>query len=57
MIYHASGDQGSATLDHLKRFFFAGVDPRTALPTNGDAVDVETQALISLSDAEMSHYH
>ena len=55
MIYHASGDQGSATLDHLKRFFFAGVDPRTALPTNGDAVDVETQALISLSDAEMSH--
>ena len=55
MIYHASEDRGTTTLDHLKRFFFAGVDPRTALPTSGDDVDVETQALISLSEAEMSH--
>jgi hypothetical protein len=54
MIYHASGDLGAATLDHLKRFFFAGVDPRTALPS-GEEIDVETQALISLSEAEKSH--
>jgi hypothetical protein len=54
MIYHATGDLGSATLDHLKRFFFAGVDPRTALPS-GEEIDLETQALISLSEAEKSH--
>lgn len=55
MIYHASRDKGATALDHLKRFFFAGVDPRTALPSGGDEIDVETQALISLSEAEKSH--
>jgi hypothetical protein len=52
MLYHASANLGTATLDHLKRFFFAGVDPRTALPNSGEEIDVETQALISLAEAE-----
>ena len=35
----------------LKDFFFAGVDARTETPRLGDDIDVETQALISLSEA------
>ncbi|MBX6387504.1 MAG: hypothetical protein IRZ08_00650 [Frankia sp.] len=53
MIHHASEGRGTAALDHLMRFFFAGVDPRTRLPSGGDQIDVETQALISLAEVEM----
>lgn len=51
MIYHTSGGRGAKILDHLKRFFFAGVDPWTDKPSAGTEVDVETQALINLSEA------
>jgi hypothetical protein len=51
MIYHAANGRGVKILDHLKRFFFAGVDPRTDRPSHGLEVDVETQALINLCEA------
>jgi hypothetical protein len=51
MIHHASGGLGGKTLERLKRFFFAGVDPRTDRLSPGPDVDVETQALINLSEA------
>ncbi len=54
MIYYASNGRGATTLDHLKQFFFAGVDPRTARPSSDGDIDVETQALISLSDLDSS---
>ena len=38
-------------LRSLKDFFFAGVDARTEAPRLGADIDVETQALISLSEA------
>jgi hypothetical protein len=52
MLHYAPGNLGAQTLDYLKHFFFAGVDPRTARPTGGEDIDVETQALIHLSQAE-----
>jgi hypothetical protein len=51
MIYHGSDGRGIKILDHLKRFFFAGVDPRTDRPLGGSEVDVETQTLINLCEA------
>ena len=42
--------RGDIALAQLKDFFFAGVDPHTEAPRLGDDVDVETQALISLSE-------
>ena len=51
MLRHASGARGTVALAGLKEFFFAGVDTLTETPRLGDDVDVETQALISLSDA------
>ena len=43
--------RGQVALAQLKDFFFAGVDARTEAPRLGDDIDVETQALISLSEA------
>jgi hypothetical protein len=51
LIFHAPGGRGPLALQLLKAFFFAGVDTRTEAPEPGTAVDVETQALISLSNA------
>lgn len=51
MLHHASAYMGTTALSGLKEFFFAGVDSLTETPRLGDDVDVETQALISLSDA------
>jgi hypothetical protein len=51
MLSHASNDAGRVALNMLKDFFFAGVDARTEAPRLGDDIDVETQALISLSEA------
>ncbi|GLX05699.1 hypothetical protein [Microbispora sp. NBRC 16548] len=50
MIYHAAGGLGRNTLTYLKDFFFAGVDPSTETRLHGRQIDVETQALINLSD-------
>jgi hypothetical protein len=49
MIYHEPGGRGPRILDSLKQFFFAGIDAHTGTPTEGEGVDVETQALINLS--------
>jgi hypothetical protein len=51
MLSHADVPAGPAALDGLKDFFFSGVDPRTETPRLGADIDVETQALISLSEA------
>jgi hypothetical protein len=51
MLSHASGQRGTLALAMLRDFFFAGVDSRTEAPRLGADIDVETQALISLSDA------
>ena len=51
MLSHASDERRHVALRGLKDFFFAGVDARTEAPRLGDDIDVETQALISLSEA------
>lgn len=51
MIAHASDDRGTKTLTYLKNFFFEGVDAHTETPRLGAEIDVETQALINLSEA------
>lgn len=51
MLSHSSDDAGRIALRMLKDFFFAGVDARTEAPRLGGDIDVETQALISLSEA------
>jgi len=51
MIQHASDGKGIKTLQYLKTFFFAGVDANTETPKLGAEIDVETQALINLSEA------
>lgn len=51
MIHHASGGLGHNTLEYLREFFFAGVDSNTETPLRGRQIDVETQALINLSEA------
>lgn len=50
MLSHAS-EKGRLALERLREFFFAGVDARTERPRLGGDIDVETQALISLSEA------
>ena len=51
MLSHAKVPADSAALGGLKDFFFAGVDARTEASRLGAEIDVETQALISLSEA------
>lgn len=51
MLRAASGNLSTVTLSSLKEFFFAGVDARTEALRLGADIDVETQALISLSEA------
>ena len=51
MLGHASANLGTTALRDLKQFFFAGVDAPTQAPRPGADIDVETQALISLSNA------
>ncbi|WP_371779015.1 methylation-associated defense system protein MAD7 [Streptosporangium subroseum] len=51
MIQHASDGRGIQALQYLKTFFFAGVDANTETPKLGAEIDVETQALINLSEA------
>jgi len=51
MLSHASANLGTTSLRDLRQFFFAGVDAPTQAPQPGADIDVETQALISLSNA------
>jgi hypothetical protein len=51
MLRHASTNAGQLAINDLKEFFFTGVDAPTQTPRPGDDIDVETQALISLSEA------
>lgn len=48
LLYHAKN--GQAAINRLKQFFFAGVDASTGQYDGHTAVDVETQALLRLSD-------
>lgn len=48
LLYHARG--GQAAIDKLKAFFFAGVDLTTGQYDTQAEVDVETQALLRLSN-------
>ena len=51
MLRHARENRGTKALQFLKKFFFSGVDPRTEIFQPGVQIDVETQALINLSQA------
>ena len=48
LLYHAKG--GQASIDRLRQFFFAGVDSTTGHYDSQTELDVETQALLRLSD-------
>ena len=48
LLYHAKG--GQASIDRLKQFFFSGVDSTTGHYDSQTELDVETQALLRLSD-------
>lgn len=50
MLVHARGDKGTAALEHLKDFFFAGIDRAVQDLSGGPDTDVETQALLRLAD-------
>lgn len=50
MLYHARGGKGKAALEHLKDFFFAGIDRAVQDLSGGPDTDVETQALLRLAD-------
>ncbi|GGO04474.1 hypothetical protein GCM10010116_08820 [Microbispora rosea subsp. aerata] len=52
MLLHASSERGGTALDLLRGFFFAGSDRRTEAPRLGEEIDVETQALINLAEAQ-----
>jgi hypothetical protein len=48
-LYHAREGHGTKALEHLKRFFFSGIDPNTGELSVDASVDVETQALLRLT--------
>ncbi|MEG3759280.1 hypothetical protein V5096_15135 [Pseudoalteromonas carrageenovora] len=48
LLYHAKS--GQAAITRLKTFFFAGVDSSTGQYDSQSQVDIETQALLRLSD-------
>jgi hypothetical protein len=48
MLAHAREQRGTRVLEHLKDFFFAGIDKATHQVDNAAQVDVETQALLRL---------
>ena len=57
MLSHAPTKPATWRSASLKDFFFAGVDARTEAPRLGRDIDVETQALISLSEAVQGADH
>jgi len=48
MLTHAREQRGTRALEHLKDFFFAGIDKATHQVDDGMQIDVETQALLRL---------
>lgn len=53
MLHHARGGRGSAALQKLKLFFFEGIDPNTEEYDPSIEVDVETQALLALTQRDV----
>lgn len=54
MLWHARNDTGKRALDRLRNFFFEGIDPQTEREDASVMIDVETQALLSLSHEKMT---
>ena len=52
-LWHARNNLGQLAIDSLRQFFFEGVDPNTQREDTAVKIDVETQALLSLSPNEM----
>jgi len=50
MLYFARNGAGQKALEHLRDFFFQGHDNIIGLASEGDTLDVETQALLRLLD-------
>jgi hypothetical protein len=50
MLSHARDGRGIEALSYLKKFFFTGIDPTTAQIEETSHIDVETQALLRLTD-------
>ena len=48
LLDHARAPLGQATIDHLKSFFFKGIDPHTEQADSSILVDVETQTLLHM---------
>jgi hypothetical protein len=48
MLTHAREQRGTRALEHLKDFFFAGIDKATHQVDDAMQIDVETQALLRL---------
>jgi hypothetical protein len=48
LLDHARQGLGQATLEHLRAFFFKGIDPHTEQADASIQVDVETQALLHM---------
>lgn len=53
MLWHARNGIGKLALESLRKFFFEGVDPNTQEQDADVKIDVETQALLSLSPGHM----
>ncbi|HOA62130.1 MAG: hypothetical protein KA191_11975 [Verrucomicrobia bacterium] len=53
-LWHARGGIGRRALDRLKSFFFQRIDPNTGKEDPNVVVDVETQALLSLTPEDVS---
>ena len=54
MLWHARNETGKRALDRLRNFFFEGIDPQTEQENSSVMIDVETQALLSLSSEQMT---
>jgi hypothetical protein len=50
MLYNTRGGSGQKALEHLKHFFFQGLDEVTGRTDRSTVLDVETQALLRLLD-------
>lgn len=52
-LWHARNELGRRALERLRSFFFEGIDPNTQQEDTSVTIDVETQALLSLNQAEV----
>jgi len=53
MLHHARDGRGDIALQRLKSFFFEGIDPNTQEYDPAVEVDVETQALLALTQRDV----